>query len=122
MIRGAAQIGARRTLHSLWITLAFAGVALTVSPAFAQDERTAALTPGDAVLREANIPSVLSADDLTRYRHIFALQQTGRWQEADREVAGLQDRMLLGEVLAQRYRTNNYRPSYDELVDWLQHY
>ncbi len=65
---------------------------------------------------------MLSTDDATRYRHIFALQQTGRWQEADREIAGLQNRLLLGEVLAQRYRTNTYKPAYSELVEWLQHY
>lgn len=125
MIRGAAQNAARRTSFGLWIIIALTGSALTVNTATtvnAQDLRTASLTPGDAVLREADLPSVLSVDDAARYRHIFALQQTGRWQEADRAIAGLQNRLLLGEVLAQRYRANTYRPAYAELVDWLQHY
>jgi soluble lytic murein transglycosylase len=125
MIRGAAQNVARRTSFGLWIIVALTGSALTVTTAAtvnAQDLRTASLTPGDAVLREAELPSVLSVDDTVRYRRIFALQQTGRWQEADREIAGLHDRLLLGEVLAQRYRANTYRPSYGELVDWLRHY
>lgn len=123
MTRGIAQTTARRTLHCLWIILGLAGSALTVTAAVAQDGlRTASLAPGDEVLREATLPSVLSPSDLAHYHHIFALQQTGRWQDADREIAALHDRLLLGEVLAQRYRAKTYRPTYAELVTWLQHY
>jgi len=74
------------------------------------------------VLREADLPKVLSVEDAARYRHIFALQQNGRWQQADRDIAALSDRLLLGEVLAQRYLAKTYRAAYGELVDWLQHY
>lgn len=122
MIRGAARNAARRTSFGLWITLALTTSALTASTASAQDIRTAALTPDDAVLREADLPKVLTVADTARYRHIFALQQTGRWHEADREIAALNDPLLLGEVLAQRYRSEKYRPSYRELVEWLLHY
>jgi len=122
MTRGATQSTARRTSFSLWIILALASSALSISPAVAQDLRTAALTPGDEVLREADLPAVLTADDLARYRRVFALQQSGRWQAADRAIAGLHDRLLLGEVLAQRYRANSYRASYAELVHWLEQY
>jgi soluble lytic murein transglycosylase-like protein len=122
MNRGKAHFAARRTLHSLWIIFALTSLPLITPSASAQDLRTASLTPGDAVLREAKLPSVLSAEDLARYHRIFALQQSGRWQEADREIVGLRDRLLVGEVLAQRYRANAYRPSYDELVEWLQRY
>ncbi|HVA15104.1 MAG TPA: hypothetical protein VNF99_17790, partial [Stellaceae bacterium] len=73
-------------------------------------------------MREADLPAVLTADDLARYRRVFALQQSGRWQAADRAIAGLHDRLLLGEVLAQRYRANSYRASYAELVHWLEQY
>ena len=65
---------------------------------------------------------MLSATDITRYRHIFALQQASHWQEADREIAGLRDKLLLGEVLSQRYRAPSYPTSYAELLDWLKHY
>jgi soluble lytic murein transglycosylase len=65
---------------------------------------------------------VLSGADITRYRHIFAAQQSGHWQEADREIAGLRDKLLLGEVLSQRYRAPGYPASYAELLSWLQHY
>mgnify|MGYP001549483011 CR=1 FL=1 len=86
MIRGLAHKTGRRTLHSLWIILAFTGLGLTASVASAQQLRTASLTPGDSVLREADLPPVLSAEDITRYRHMFALQQNERWPEADRDT------------------------------------
>ncbi|HEY3919124.1 MAG TPA: lytic transglycosylase domain-containing protein [Stellaceae bacterium] len=73
-------------------------------------------------MREADVPSVLSADDVARYKRIFAAQQSGHWQDADRELASLDNRLLVGEVLAQRYRAPSYKPSYDQLVAWLQHY
>src|SRR5579875_945868 len=122
MIRGAAQNAARRTSLGLWIIIGLASSALTAPAVRAQDFRTAALTPGDEVLREADLPKVLSVEDAARYRHIFALQQNGRWQQADRDIAALSDRLLLGEVLAQRYLAKTYRAAYGELVDWLQHY
>lgn len=121
MIRGAAQNAARRTSFGLWITLALTS-ALAATAVNAQEFRTAALTPNDAVLREADLPKILSVADAARYRHIFALQQAGRWHEADREIAALNDRLLLGAVLAQRYRSNTYHPSYRELADWLLRY
>ncbi len=65
---------------------------------------------------------MLNAADIIRYRHIFALQQSARWQDADREVAGLHDKILLGEVLSQRYRAPDYPATYAELLSWLQHY
>ncbi len=65
---------------------------------------------------------MLNGADITRYRHIFALQQSEHWQDADREIAGLHDKLLLGEVLSQRYRAPAYPASYAELLGWLQHY
>ncbi|HWE74756.1 MAG TPA: lytic transglycosylase domain-containing protein [Stellaceae bacterium] len=65
---------------------------------------------------------MLSGADITRYRHIFALQQDQHWQEADHDIAALRDKILLGEVLSQRYRAPAYPATYAELVSWLQHY
>ena len=65
---------------------------------------------------------MLSVNDIIRYRHIFALQQSGRWQEADREIPGLRDKLLLGEVLSERYRAPGYPTTYGELLSWLEHY
>lgn len=122
MIKGAAHKKGRRTLHVLRIILASTCFGLTLPSASAQQLRTASLTPGDSILREAELPSVLSAADRARYQRIFNLQQAERWQEADREIAGLHDKLLLGEVLSQRYRAPSYPAGYGELINWLKHY
>lgn len=64
----------------------------------------------------------LKAADAARYRRIFALQEAGEWTAADREIAGLGDRRLMGEVLSQRYLHPDRRAGYDELLEWLRLY
>jgi len=69
------------------------------------------------------LPSVLSADDAERYGKIFALQEKGAWNKADREIKKLSDRVLMGHVLAQRYlHPTKYRSKYKELKTWLAQY
>lgn len=72
--------------------------------------------------RRPVLPRVLSASAKARYERIFALQARGAWGEADREIARLHDRLLLGEALAQRYLATDYSPSYGALVAWLHRY
>ena len=82
---------------------------------------TAALTPGlgDAA-GWALLPRVLGRADAERYVDIFRLQDDGRWKEADRLIAVLEDRLLLGHVLAQRYlHPTKYRSRYKELKAWM---
>ncbi len=122
MIEMEAIFDTQRASRGLWIIL---GLALTLpgaSRADAQDVRTAELTPGSLLLHEADLPHVLSSSDVTRYEHIFALQQAAQWQEADREIARLNDKLLLGSVLGQRYRNSSYHASYGELAQWLGRY
>ncbi|MFQ5784027.1 MAG: lytic transglycosylase domain-containing protein [Alphaproteobacteria bacterium] len=78
---------------------------------------------GAAPAREAALPRVLSEADVARYAHIFALQKKGKWRAADREIAKLDDRILMGHVLAQRYlHPTAYRSKFRELRDWLAAY
>lgn len=71
----------------------------------------------------AGLPSVLGSDDVRLYREIFALQADGHWREADARIAKLQDRLLLGHVLEQRYmHPTAYRSRYKELKAWLDRY
>ena len=80
---------------------------------------TAALTEGDAF----TLPPILADADIDRYTKIFALQEDGRWKQADRLIAGLGDRLLLGHVLAQRYlHPTKYRSRYKELKAWMEAY
>lgn len=66
---------------------------------------------------------ILTAEDAARYREIFALQEEGRWKEADALIAKLGDDILMGYVLYQRYmHPTDYRSSFDELKRWMAYY
>jgi len=72
---------------------------------------------------EFSLLEQLSADDVARYRQIFQLQQQGTWREADRVVRTLDNRLLIGRVLFQRYmHPTKYRSKYKELYDWMKAY
>jgi soluble lytic murein transglycosylase len=90
--------------------------------ALAQSVRTSALTPESETAREAALPTLLSPGDAERYRRIFSVQAEGDWLAADREIAGLNDRSLLGAVEAQRYLHRRYHTSYAEAAQWLAHH
>ncbi|HMR32956.1 MAG TPA: lytic transglycosylase domain-containing protein [Geminicoccaceae bacterium] len=65
----------------------------------------------------------LSAADVSQYRMIFALQEKGRFDQADRLIGHLRSRLLMGHVLAQRYlHPTAYTSSYPELAAWLDSY
>jgi soluble lytic murein transglycosylase len=85
----------------------------------AESIRTSALPPNIDDSDDADLPTLLAEADAERYRHIFALQAAGSWRAADREIAGLEDRLLLGTVEAQRYLHKAYHASYRELAAWL---
>jgi soluble lytic murein transglycosylase-like protein len=68
-------------------------------------------------------PQILNEGDRGLYQEIFALQEQGRWSEADAKIAALSDPILMGYVLRQRYlHPTAYRSSFDELKAWLAYY
>lgn len=124
-----ANARTRRALSGggLALLLSLACVVAATPAAIAADGdgvETAALSAGG--LRpydEIPLPLPLKDADAARYRRIFKLQEQDRWAEADREIAKLADRILVGEVLAQRYlESNNYQAKYAELSKWLASY
>ena len=55
----------------------------------------------------------LNTEDVARYRQIFELQEQGSWRKADRIIRTLDDRLLIGRVLFQRYmHPTKYRSKY----------
>jgi soluble lytic murein transglycosylase-like protein len=65
--------------------------------------------------------AVLGPADVGRYRQAFALQREGRIADADRAVKALDDDVLRGHVLAERYLLPKaYKSGYGELVAWLE--
>ncbi len=82
-----------------------------------------AMPGGDISIHRSELPRVLSARDVERYARIFELQEPGDWRAADREIEKLDDYLLLGHVLAQRYlHPTRYRSRFGELKAWLAKY
>ena len=91
---------------------------LPVSTMAADRETQQALPDTGGLIRP-----VLSERDAGIYRQIFALQEEGRWKSADKLIRTLENRLLMGHVLAQRYlHPTRYRASYRELHMWLKRY
>jgi soluble lytic murein transglycosylase-like protein len=102
------------------LALAGPGVALA-GPAKSHDE--VAAVPAVPHLGSDGLPNVLSDRDAGLYREIFALQDKGKWRAADKRMRQLNDRRLMGHLLAQRYlHPTAYRSKYMELRDWMAHY
>ncbi|MDA0675047.1 MAG: lytic transglycosylase domain-containing protein [Proteobacteria bacterium] len=119
--------------HTTWIlaTALAAGLLVSGGRAAAQGviddqwageaQQISALTTGfDAQFDRPAV--VFGAADAARYERIFSLQESGRWVDADKVITQLSDRLLMGQVLAQRYLHSDYRTKYAELSYWLASY
>jgi soluble lytic murein transglycosylase-like protein len=111
-----------RTLLAAGLTLLW----LSAPPAWATSEQAdggqqkAAVIP---VVPVAQVPELLGPADVERYRRIFALQKDGKWRQADSLIKALDERLLMGHVLFQRYmHPTKYRSRYNELAGWMKHY
>ena len=69
----------------------------------------------------SEVPRAIGEKDAELYRRITAHQQKDEWAEADRLIAQLQDRSLLGHVLAARY-LDGYPVKAVEIRAWLAKY
>lgn len=66
------------------------------------------------------LPEILDSHDVESYQRIFKLQEDGHWGRAKKLINGLNDPILMGHVLAQRYlHPTKYRSRYKELKEWL---
>jgi soluble lytic murein transglycosylase-like protein len=113
----------RRVVRAALICLiAFSMGAAAESTQATETERTAGADTGTSSDGVA-IPRALSAEDARLYREIFHLQVDGNWTEADLRIAELDNRLLMGHVLAQRYlHPTAYRSKFHELAAWLEEY
>ena len=70
-----------------------------------------------------NLPRPLSDADVKRYQTIFDLQQKKEWKQADTLIGQLDNDILLGRVLSQRYlHPTGWRSTYKQLRGWLAEY
>lgn len=71
----------------------------------------------------SDLPPILSAEDEALYQRIFALGQLGNWSEADALLARVENPILVGHVLSQRYLHPTFsRAQTEELIRWLEAY
>ena len=69
------------------------------------------------------LPKPLGDADVIRYQKIFDLQQASKWKEADRLIKSLDNDLLMGRVLSQRYmHPTGWRSTYKQLKTWLDKY
>ncbi len=67
--------------------------------------------------------AVIGAADAKRYAQIFDLQDAGDFRAADRLIARLENKLLLGHVRFQRYmHPTAYKSEFAELKAWLDRY
>lgn len=133
-----------RTRTTLFVTSALAGTAVvgltaewyrghvqpTVQsahalPAAGEVARQEAATPRTYRAQrrnQAHMAPVLSEYDAAVYRDIFRKQSVGEWERADAMLKQVEDPILTGHVLAQRYLNHGYEASFAELHNWLLHY
>lgn len=65
------------------------------------------------------LPEPLSPSDTAAIRRILTLQDSGNLTDAGRLIANLENPILMGTILAQRYLGRFHRSTVGELSDWL---
>jgi soluble lytic murein transglycosylase len=110
----------------LWMTAAHAGqateAAASGSPAVSYQSYPAGSGAASTPVPAMNLPQILSPQDAEHYAAAFALQESADWEAADRHIAAIKDRMLVGTLLAQRYLSPDYKTSLAQARDWLAAY
>ena len=117
--------GARRRVEVIIAAVVPAMVVLSLfaSGAARASDTVASYSATTETPTEMAMPRPLSDEDAGLYREIFNVQERGDWKKADHLIRKLTDRMLIGDVLAQRYlHPTKYRTSYKELKAWLAKY
>jgi len=121
--RGTAQLFRLVGTTIVAFTLGAFALGQAVALAADDDRDVIAALPSDPLPYANGLPAVLSPEDEARYRDIFALQDGGKWKQADALIAKLEDKRLMGHVLEQRYmHPTAYRSTYVELKRWLDSY
>ncbi len=65
----------------------------------------------------------LGKSDVRIYKRIFQLQTKGKWKKADRLIRQLDNKILMGHILYQRYmHPTAYSSRYRELAKWMLNY
>ena len=67
--------------------------------------------------------NILSSTDTINYQKIFISQENCEWKKANRDILRIENKILIGHVLAQRYlHPRCYKSEFIELTYWLKKY
>ncbi len=113
----------RGIIRSFGAVLTIISLMAVVSPSFAG--RLSGQPGADARSQGADpvLPNILSSEDVTLYREMFALARQGRGRAIDERLPLLANPLLLGHVMAQRYLHPRAAIESDsELIQWLAAY
>ena len=72
--------------------------------------------------RPTGVPTVISGVDASLYGLAFGFTERRQWAAADRVMALVHDRLLIGHLLAARYLATGGRVQGSELKDWMAQY
>lgn len=124
--------------HSAWyITLMFTAMLLFAACAWQMHQKPVALSVSQngpaisytlafksapAIDQGRMVPNVLSQKDINTYQAIFAADKKGDYKAADALIAKLDNKLLVGTVLAERFTNHRYAPTNEQLTDWLHKY
>ncbi len=123
MGQGFAAIWRQSVGFCLTVVMALAILTVSQSAFAAEKEQDAAPTDSYASDTTNITPTVLSSDDVALYRKIFKAQEKGHWKTADKHIKKLDNKILMGHVLYQRYlHPTAYRSKYSELRRWMSKY
>ena len=72
---------------------------------------------------DIDVPKPLNKNDEDLYKEIFALQNEGNFQEADKLTEKIENKILIGRIKAQKYlHPTGYISKFIELKEWLENY
>ena len=67
--------------------------------------------------------NILNDADINNYKKVFEFQEICKWKKADKYILKIENGILMGHVLAQRYlHPRCYHSKYLELYSWLKKY
>ena len=113
----------REILRSFGVVLTLVSLVATASPSFAGRLGSQPGNEARALGADPVLPTILSSEDVTLYREIFALAREGRGRATDERLPLLTNPLLLGHVMAARYLHPRAAIESDaELLQWLAAY
>jgi soluble lytic murein transglycosylase len=100
----------------------------TAKPILGSESTNVTVDEKDAIAKNSSTSVIdhsidpLGHQDQELYKLVFDLQQNGDWDTADKIIEKIDNPILMGHVLAQRYLSPEYPPSFEDIKSWSRLY